>query len=736
MMAATPQAANRWQFNSTFFLNLTAGLAISVIQIIMALSLASLMFSGPLAVDLPRAIGLTLITTVIHLLIGTFFSGFKGIILNVQDNPAVIITVAISTLISTLGSSPALLPTVIALIMVTTLLAGGFLVLLGRLKLGGLVRYIPYPVIGGFLAGSGWLMSQGAFGTMAGYRLTLPNLPHLLTAEEAILWVPGVIFAVVLFVGLRRLHSPFTMPGIMGAALVVFYLVLLVTGTSIDAATQRGMLLGDVGSTAIWSPLPLAEITQADWGAVLGQVGSIGAVLALTGITLLLNVSGLELVLRHDIDLNRELQVTGVANLVSALAGGMIGYHSVAQTSLRHRIGAEGRLPGLIIAGMCLFIIAGGSAVLAYMPRFMLGGLLLLLGLNFLYEWIIQGRKKLGRTDYLVVLFILVIIASSGFLAGVAVGLVLMVVLFVISYSRLNLFHSVTTGSEVVSHVQRTVYHQRALTDLGKQTYVLELQGFIFFGTANVILERARQRQAAVDEKPLLFLILDFRRVTGLDSSAAFSLTKVKFMAETHQFTLLFTHLNEEIRAELARSELSDGEFIRIFDDLDHALEWCEDSLLERSQVTQSHIPTTLALQLADSGFKRELTTQLKLYLQPMRLQPGDYLIRQGESSGDLFFIEMGQVSIYLELGDNERIRRQTLGMGTVVGELSFFLHAERSASVIADEITTAYRLTQQAMDEMKAKDKELAIAFNEMMLRLVSERLIASNRELAALSR
>jgi SulP family sulfate permease len=338
--------------------------------------------------------------------------------------------------------------------------------------------------------------------------------------------------------------------------------------------------------------------------------------------------------------------------------------------------------------------------------------------------------------DYGVVLLMLFIIALTNFLVGVSVGLILTIIIFVVNYSRTNIFHHTLSGAEVSSNVERNAYQRRALGALGKQIYVLELQGFIFFGTANSILEHVRARLHDPDEEVLLYLILDFRRVTGLDSSAVFSLTRVKDLADTHGFTLVFTHLSAGSRAELEHSGLAINERILFFDDLDHGLEWCEEQLLGTTMATLKLIPFILEAQLDALGFDTADGTKLKTYLEKIQLKPGEYLIHQGEPFSDLYFIEFGQVSIYLELENGQRMRVHTPGAGTIVGELGFYLDVPRSASVIADFNTVAYRLTRRGMDEMKSKDPELAIAFDEMMLRVVAERLVTTNRTLAALNR
>jgi sulfate permease, SulP family len=719
----------------TLLPNLTAGLVVGFVEVIFAISVASLIFSGPLKADLPRGISIVLVTSIVSILMTSLFSSSKGVVAGIQDNPAVLLTIAVASLAGVLGAGTDLLPTVIALIFATTVLTGFFLLLLGTFRLGGLMRYIPYPVIGGFMAGTGWLLAQGSISITADYPLRLDTLSLLMQPDQLLLWIPGVIFGLVLFAGVRGIDHYTAMPGLLIGSLIVFFVMLLVGGFSIEEAIQRGLLLGHMGQETTWQPLPLGDLTQAHWIAVLRQGSNIGTVLLLASINLLLNVSGVELALRKDIDLNHELRIAGIGNLLSALAGGMVGYHDLSYTVLNHRIGAKSRLAGLIAGLVCLLVLLLGTSILTYIPKSLLGGLLLFLGLNFLEEWVVQGWKRLDRVDYGVVLLILIIIVTSNFLVGVTVGLVLMVVIFVWNYSHINIFRHTLSGAEAASHVERNAITQRELVKLGRQIYILELQGFIFFGTANAVLEQVNQRLHMTKEAPLKFLILDFRRVTGLDSSAMFSLSKVKHLAMTHQFALVFTDLPDAMKQELARSGLSLDE-IQFFVDLDHGLEWCEEQLLDNSPITQRHAPASLQLQLSDLGFPSDGVEQLKAYLDKIVLSEGEYLIHQGEPLSDLYFIEIGRVSVYLELENNKRVRVQTPSMGTIVGELGFYIDVPRSASVIADERTIAYRLTRAAMREMKANDPELAIAFNELMLQVIAERLVATNRELLALNR
>jgi SulP family sulfate permease len=304
----------------------------------------------------------------------------------------------------------------------------------------------------------------------------------------------------------------------------------------------------------------------------------------------------------------------------------------------------------------------------------------------------------------------------------------------VLNYSRINVVHHALSGAEMRSNVERCAYHRRVLAEqLGQHIYILELRGFIFFGTANALLEQIRARVADTEQPPVRYIVLDFRRVTGLDSSAVLSFVKGRQLAEAQGITLVLTHISERTQHQFELGGLSENERVRIFPDLDHGLEWCEEQLLEIEQVTTLHVPVTLTAQLADSGFEKANTARLMEFLKRVNVEAGEYLIRQGEEADKLYFIEQGTVSVYLEIGDGERVRLQTLGLGTAVGEPGLYLGTTCTASAIADSPVTAYRLTRTALSEMKEKEPELAATFHEFVAYLLSERLAATTRSLEA---
>jgi SulP family sulfate permease len=285
------------------------------------------------------------------------------------------------------------------------------------------------------------------------------------------------------------------------------------------------------------------------------------------------------------------------------------------------------------------------------------------------------------------------------------------------------------------SNVERCAYHQRVLAqELGQHIYILELEGFLFFGTANALLDQIRSRAEATDQPPLSYILLDFRRVTGLDSSAVISFVKGRQLAQARKITFVLTHLTKRMRQQLELDGMSENTpGVRIFPDLDHGLEWCETQLLEVEQITTLHTPVTLSAQLADSGFEKNNTKRLMKYLERVTFKTGETLLHQGEEADRLYFIEMGSVSVYLELENEQRVRLQTLGLGTAIGEPGLYLGTRSCSSVMADSAVNAYLLTREALNEMKEKEPDLAAAFHEFSARLLSERLVATTKTLEA---
>ena len=336
-------------------------------------------------------------------------------------------------------------------------------------RLGNLVRYVPYPVVGGFLAGTGWLLFKGGIGVAASVQPYWRTIDDLTRQEDLKRWIPALVFGIVLLVVTRVVHRPLVIPGMIGLGLVLFAVGVFVAGATLAEVEEGLWLLGPFPAGELWEPGTVQEaLTDADWSAVLEQVAGIATTVFVAVIAALFNISGIELVLRTDLDTNRELRDAGIVNVVSSAFGGIPGYHALSLSALGKQMGLNARMAGFVAALVPLSAVVFGAAMIELIPRAIVGGVLVFVGLGFIVEWVWDKRRSLPTSEYLVVLLILATIVVRGLLPGVAVGLVLAVVLFAVNYSRLEQVSEVEFGETYRSNVDRPLAERESLRSQGE----------------------------------------------------------------------------------------------------------------------------------------------------------------------------------------------------------------------------------------------------------------------------
>ena len=711
--------------------SLTAGLINAVIIISVEISLAALIFSGDLSQFLPRGIGIMLLGTVIVTVIIALTSSLVNMVGVPQDTPAALMALMCAGVAATLkGQDPeAIYSTAVGAIMLGSLLTGLLFIILGWFKLSGFARYVPYPVVGGFLAGTGYLLVQGSFGVLVNIPLSFANASKFFEASALWNWLPGILFGLILLLVLRRFSHFLILPGSVILAMVLFYVFLAVSGISIEQAGANGWLLGPFPEGGLFKFFTLENFSLIQWDAIFSNAETYATLFGLSVISLLLNASGLEVIYKKDIDLNRELISAGGANLLGGLFGFPVGYQTLGFSALPNRFGAKSRLVGVSTGLFCLAALVVGASVISYFPRFVMGGMLFFLGLSFLAEWLIDSFKLLPRMDYALIWVMLVIIDRIGFLAAIGAGVVISSLLFVISYGRVSVIKNVFYGGTLHSRVERSQRHRNYLVEHGDQIHVLVLQGFIFFGSVQRILENVRKRMGLKDEDELKYLVLDFRQVKRLDSSAVFGVTRLKQLVESGNIVMAWSGLSEDIHDQMQRGGLllGQGETFAIYPTLDHALEWCENKLLanEKEQPTVDLGKSILTtLNRSFPGIKH-----IKEFMERVEIQAGEYFIRQGESSNDLFYIESGLVTVEFETIKGEVVRLRSIKSGATLGEITLYLGGVRSASVKAEEASTIYRMSAENLRKMHKEDPALAAVLHEWIARTLAERLAENNR-------
>lgn len=706
---------------------LLGGVLVGILEIALATSFAALIFSGDLSMHLSRGIGLALFSSAVGIALTSLLTSYPALMGGNQDAPAAIVAVMAAAVATMTLGDEAQLATVVVVVGLTTLATGLFLLGLGVFRLAGLVRFLPYPVAGGFLAGTGWLLFVGGINTMSRVHFSLADLPALLAPSKLPYWLPGVLLGALILALSGRIRHYLFMPAMIVAIIAGFFVVAALFGHSPAELSAGGWLLGPFPAGRLWQPVSAAELAAVEWSAIWPQLPNLISAVVISAIALLLNASGLELATGRDIDMNREMKAAGVANLAAGLGAGLIGYAQLSLSVLSERLGAAVRLTGLVAAAICGVAMVLGGAALGYVPTIVFGALLVYLGLSFLWEWVVVARRRLPTIDYAIVLLILGVIAAVGFLPGVVVGIIAAVIMFVVSYSRTSIVKHELSGATFKSRVTRSADDRAMLEALGDQAYFLQLQGFIFFGTANGLLEQVRARARAT---PTRYVVLDFRQVIGLDSTALLSFDKMRQLARENGFTLVLAGLSPGLRRQFSRGGIEEeAGVVRFATDLDRAAEWCEEQICAAADVAERSL--TDYLQDIVPG---EATRRLVGYLERLPVSQGEHLLHQGAEADDLFFIESGQLTAQLESADAAPMRLETMQGGRAVGELGFYLGTRRSAAVVADRPSVVYRLTQATLARIEHEDPEAAYAFHRLVVHLLGERVLHLVRAVDAL--
>ncbi len=717
--------------------DVTSGAVTSVISLVYSLSFAALIFSGATAGGFAQGISALLIGTGVTALAVAVFSAFRFAVSGPDANACAVMAAMAAAIAKDLSvgvTAAVATSNVLYLLAVSTLITGVCLTAMGVARAGRWIRFIPYPVVGGLIAAAGALTVLGALRVIGGVPVTPRTLGLLVDPQLQFQFGAGLIWAVLLFIVLPRLKSAVALPLLQIGGMLAFHIALFAAGISIDVARADGWLFGAPADTAPWMPWHSAGFVQTQWSLLLERAGDIGTLVLVTTLTVLINATGLEMETRTDANLDRELAVQGAANIVAPLLGGFLGYLSMNRSLMNFRLGATSRLSGIVFAVVAVMLAWSGMGLIGYLPRSLLGGLLLYFGIALLRKWAVDTRLQLPRAEHLTLLLILGVTVVFGFGYGLILGVLVGCVLFAVTYSKIRVVKFSFTGREYRSSHERSADDKALLTEYGEDIRIFVLQGFIFFGMADRLYRAVLDTAFPPAGARARFVILDLKLVHGVDASAIASFKKISFSTRATGAQLVITGMREEQVAEWQGRADPDLAAIRHFAAIDTGAEWCESAVINARRTTQAGadgvIRDWLHAEVGDSA------TTLLTYMQRRSLAAGEVLCRQGEAADDMYFIESGRVAIELDVEGSTARRLRTLGPKTILGEMGLYRAARRSANVVIQEAAVVYQLNVQAMREIEAIHPGVAARFHAMVVKTVADRLEFSNALVAALQR
>ena len=693
---------------------LIAGMAVAF-----ALSFTALVYSGPLGIYLEEGIAFSLMGATLMAVVAVVFYSDRQMVAQPQDATAILLGAAAVSVAGRLGTGEATFATVAALVAISSMFAGLVCLLLGAARLATLARFVPYTVIAGFLAATGYLLVTGALGISLGTSVSFWTLPQVIGSHPMVLWAPWLGGGLAMACASRVWKSDLFLPTCFVTAAALFFAALALTGTSLEEARAAGFLLGPFEKGGFLDALSPDVLSRVAWTEIVRNAPTILAVAGLVVLGALLNTSGFEVVSAREIPLNRNIAATGAGNVAAASVGGLPGYLILAETILAQRLRLPPVLPSLAAALGCGLTLLYGAEVLSFVPAGLLALLVAYIGFDLLISWIWDARKTLSEREYLTLLLILLTAAMLGFLQAIAFGTLAAAAIFVLSYASTDVVRLRSTLASRRSSVERSDAAARTLTEEGDRTVVLELSGFVFFGTSDQLLNRARAELAATP--PPRDLVIDFGRVTGLDASAAQSLTRIAERAEEVGTRLRFSGLRPEIADGIA-SALPQPDDGALSDPLDHVLERIEDDLLsDTGQGGAGSAEILSALKEIEATYfdRPDVVTR-------RRIAADEELLAAGGTSNEVYILVSGNLRAEIETAPGKRLRVAAFRANALVGEIAYYAGSGRTAWIVADTDSEVIRLDLEKLED----DPNPAIArFHKAAAAILARRVMRMTR-------
>ena len=737
-------------------LNFLAGLLVGVQESLVCLALALLVFSVPaLTSAFPHALYLTLFPAVL----GSVIFALHGRLPVAVGGPDPAATLCTLLLVATVGADlahaplPVALATMLAALALASAVSGVIGVFFSRLGMAERLRFLPAGIFGGMLAGFGLLLIKAWFQVLAAHIPALAGLFHLSAPEmgavllrSVTIWGPPVVFGLIYFLVRTFVR------GLIWPLLLTLLAIAVYNATS--WATSWTSSLPLVPALRVWTAQTLAVpdlldlrryldlfdlsiFARIDWLVLAGRKEFFAAVAVVALVPSLVRTSILESVLARDAIADAQLRMVGASSMLSGFLGGVPATLSLSSSLSLRALGATGPLAGFTVGLVCLAFALFGRPLFPHIPLFVPLGILLATGLSMPVSWLLRDSKNpLTRKDdqrmaWLAALFIIFLGPVLGVFSCLGLGLTVALARAVAAGG----IKAMQSGDVFHSNVDRSPSERRLLRERGGQILILRLHGFLFLGTFYGLLKTIRERIEADGPAGVKFVLLDLDAVSGLGGSALHGFRRLEQLARERGLRLYFTSVPLELgeHLEALGCRLGDEDVTcRIYLNLDYALESCEDHILVEAGAMEQHQDTLEELLAATFPEPRLVPTLVKC-LERVEVPKKKHVIRQGDVSDSMYFLQSGKVHVELALPGGKLLRLKKMGPGTVFGEMGLYTSAPRSASVIATERCVVYRLSVERFQLIQDKAPQLAAAVNRFIVNLLAERVAEENAKTRA---
>ena len=636
-------------------------------------------------------------------------------------------------------------PTTIVLMMtVLGILTGLIQILIGFLGVGKLIKYIPYPVVSGYLSGVGLIIIGSQIPKFAGAPAGVSWLEVLVSPQ---IWdirglAIGAATVLAMLFAPRLIKSvPGTIVGIVAGLLT--YLGLASSDASMLELAGNRLVIGPLGATgdgylglitSRWAQIGELKLSQ-----VAGLFGSAVTLAALLSIDTLKTCVVLDQMTRTRHDPNRELAAQGMGNVLASTIGGMPGAGTMGASLVNLTSGAKTRISGIVEGVLALVVALLLGAFVSWIPVATLSGVLIVVGLRMIDTDPLRFLESRSTVlDFSVVLAVIGVALTIGLIAASAVGVILSIMLFLREQVGGNVIRRKSFVGQRSSTWYRPEDEMRLLEQKGETAIIFELQGSLFFGTTHHLYLMLEPELRTRD-----YVILDLQRVQSVDLTAAHMLNMVRDTLTERGATLLLSNVREtlpngrNLREFFELTGLTGGNSpVMIMPSLESAIEWVEDRLLGE---VESPLAEVVPLELHEmelfQGRKDATLVDLEACMEKRSWKAGESIYRLGDPGDELYLIRSGEVRVMGGSGSNGQLHHiATFGRGDFFGGLAFLDRRPRGNDAVAYQDTQMFVLTLEKFNQLAEGHKRIAFIMLSAIARTLAIRLRHADGELTLL--
>ena len=610
----------------------------------------------------------------------------------------------------------------------------------GFMRIGQLIKYMPFPVVSGYLSGVGlivilsqlpkWLAIPKGTGLIEGLFA-----PHLWQGPSVCVGLATA--GVMAFASRIRTSVPAVILGLI-AGLITYWVLAFTVWPDLRNLSGNPYVIGAIsisgdgiveGMAALWGHFKQAKIIL--WEPIL--------VTALT-LSVLLSIDTLKTCLVLDAltgskhDSNRELVGQGFGNLASTLFGGVPGAGTMGASLVNKASGGMTGLSSIIQGLWSLLAVLFLTPLIAWVPVSALAAILVVIGLNMI-DWhtfqLLRSRDTL--LDFMVIALVVIVANTISLIAASGLGVALAILMFIREQIHSSPIRRKSYGSKMFSKRIRMPGEREVLELAGRKTVILELQGSLFFGTTDQVfaaiepeLEHAR------------YVLLDLHRVQSLDFTAGHMIERVANMLAERNGVLALSRIPDrlpsgrDLHAYIDHIGLSSKTSVRLFREFSDALEWFEEQIIEDSHLPPEDIDC-LPLGGFDlfKGLDRQVVEALDQVAVRRHMRAGEMIFTAGAKGNDLMLIARGEIKIDLPIPNQKPIHLATLGRGQFFGEMSFLDAHEHSADVTALTDVDLISLNRTDFVRIIRNEPEIGSKVLRALAMAIADRLRHANSEM-----